>query len=139
MNTTQITRTFELTHTSFFGFDGESRLWSEFPNSVYRRTFERGPRLKGSRYHDKCFPAPYSGEKATIAVTSDFVLGGSAVVEYRGKRYSGTVNFGFDQSVLALHIWEVGDPEKFFKNAVKLYTTQPTTKDFLRSKAPLLE
>lgn len=73
-----------------------------------------------------------------ITVTGDFVLTHEAQIEYRGKTYRGTFNFGFDQTVLALHIWNIEDGNgAFFKNAVKLYTREPITPEFLSQEKSL--
>jgi hypothetical protein len=145
-----ITQKFTVTLISFINFDGVSDLWKDFPYHSICRDKESGSycpaHLKGSVWHyglrgfygerEPSYPGFLNEE---VTVTSDFIFTHEASIEYKGKTYRGTINFGLDQSVLALHIWEVGVKGRFFKNAVKLYTTIPTTKEFLHSQTPLFE
>lgn len=145
-----ITKKFTVTLISFINFDGISDLWKDFPYLSLCRDRENGSyrpeRLRGSVWHYGLRGLYGSNEprypgilKEEVNVTSDFVLTHEAAIEYKGKTYRGTINFGLDQSVLALHIWEVGVEGRFLENAVKLYTTFPTTEEFLHNKKPLIE
>ncbi len=139
-----------LTHFSLVGFDGQSQLWKNwdnFPfltssrcsvsNSHYPGVFS------GDLWHVSLNPHHFSedgGRRPEVKVTSTFKLGDMAIIEYGKVRYVGRINFGFDQSVLALSILGVEGSElnkRIFTNSIKLYTNLLTTKDFLRDK-PLL-
>lgn len=145
------TQTLTLTHITYFSCPTTSSLRKDFPimgkvpqheglmteHWVFTGTLVHVPFLAHNG------GSSYGIEGSNVAeVTSPFILGKrETIVCLNGKRYVASINFGFNRSVLALSILGIEGEELtpcIFTNSVKLYTTTPSTPEFLKGK-PLFQ
>ena len=124
-----------VTHISLVKFTGKSDLYGHFKDSAdcHDRTgqLESFAGMPGSIWHMKM-------DNAKVTVTSDFILGHEAMVRFEGPEENGfvrgTINFGFNQKVLAISCYPDREGGLHGGCSVKLYTTKKSTKAWLKGE-----
>jgi hypothetical protein len=120
-----------VSHISLVGCRGKSDLYRSFKDSNDSLKQCSGAAhlaaMEGSMWHMKV-------ADVKIVVTSDFILGHEAIIQFDGPEERGfgrgTINFGFNQSVLAISCH--ADDGKLWEGFwTKLYTTQKANPKWL--------